>query len=58
MLYGKNLEEFAGQTAYDYDYDNGDYYGGGGDYYDYDTVCLQSATKRYFSHIYVITNVF
>jgi len=57
MLYGKNLEEFAGQTAYDYDDNNGDYYGGG-DCCDYDTVCLHSATKRYFSHIYVITNVF
>jgi len=51
-LYGKNLEEFEGQTAYDYDDDNDDDYGGGGgDYYDYDIVCLQSATKRYFSYI-------
>jgi hypothetical protein len=46
----KHVEEFVGQTAYNYDDDNDDDYGGG-DYYDDDIVCLQSAAKRYFSYI-------
>lgn len=59
-LYGKNLEEFVGQKAYDYDDDDDDYgddddddddYGGGGNDYDYDIVFLQSATKCNFPYI-------
>jgi hypothetical protein len=52
-LYGKNFEEFVGQTTYDYDDDDDDddYGGDGGNDYDYDIVCLQSATKCNFPYI-------